>query len=218
MLLRRVNLTKMRRPERRVPLRADLLQNREGLAAVEFGLLALPFILFISAIIEIALMLIMNLNLSNAIATVSRQIRVGSLQAPGISQTTTIGSRMSLTDFKALVCSKIVFIGTNTCQSGLQLDVRTLSTFQGSPTSPITGQTFDTTGFCFYSGAPGSVVQIRAYFLWPLINPLLWNTLTNISTSKTSLGTTTGHWMGVSTTNVFVNEPNASATNTGAQC
>jgi Flp pilus assembly protein TadG len=194
------------------------MQNRSGVATIEFALISIPFIMMLAAIIEVALVFVMNVSLSNAVVAAARQIRVGAIQAPGVAQTTTNGSRMSLGDFETLICSRIDMVGPNTCKSGLELDVRTLSSYQSTTASPLTNKAFNTANFCFYSGVPGSVVQIRAYFLWPLINPLLWDSLENVTSSTTSSGSKTGHWMITSATDVFVNEPNNTSSNTGLAC
>jgi Flp pilus assembly protein TadG len=198
---------------------ARLRKDRQGLAAVEFALLAVPLLMIIFAIIETSLVLVMGLSLANATTWMSRQVRVGGLVAPGISFTTSSGTQISLADFKTQLCGRILFITTTACVRNIRVDVRTLASFTASPpTSPISGTSFSDSGFCFYSGLPGQAVEVRTYYMWPIINPLLWATLSNITSQTANGTTTTGQWMATSATDVFVNEPNSSTTNTGAGC
>ena len=199
--------------------RASLGRDRRGLSTIEFAMLAVPLFMIMFAILEVGLALSMNIALANATASVGRQFRVGTKVAPGKAVTTNSGAQISLADFKTAVCQKIFLIGPTTCANNIQIDVRNLASFQTSaPSSPITGSSFDNSSFCYYSGVSGSIVEMRTYYMWPLINPMLWSTLQSI-TSTTFGGTTTaGHWMAIRTTEVFVIEPNGGVANTGAGC
>jgi Flp pilus assembly protein TadG len=182
-------------------------------------MVALPLFFLLFGILELGLIFVLNFNLSNATAAVGRELRVGEVIAPGAAVTASTGTQLDLTDFKTAICSKIGLVPNATCMSQLQVDVRTLSSFQNqSLTNPLSGGTFTTTGFCYYSGGAGSVVELRAYYLWPIVTPVLLGGLVNVTSTVTGSGTSSGNWFAVSSTEVFKNEPSSSITNTSNSC
>jgi Flp pilus assembly protein TadG len=196
-----------------------LIADRTGAAAVEFALVAVPFFALLFAIIELALVFLMSVSLANATASEARLIRVGSLEAAGVSATTSSGNQLDVPAFKAAVCSRIVLVPTATCTSQLQVDVRTLATFQQSPPpSPVSGSIFNTANLCFYSGGAGSIVEVRVYYLWSLLDPILLAPLVNITQLTGVSGTSSGSWLLISSTEVLKTEAVPGETNTGASC
>ncbi len=196
-----------------------LLVDRRGATAVELALVAAPLFFLIFAILELSIVFVLSLNLSNAAATLGRQLRVGQIIAPGASVTTSSGTQLDVADFKTALCNNMGFVPYATCMIQLQVDVRTLSSFQNqTPPNPISGGAFNTTGLCFYSGAASNIVEFRAYYLWPVITPVILSALANVTSVVTSTGTSTGTWFSISVTEVFKNEPSSSITNTGNSC
>lgn len=195
------------------------LQERRGAAIVEFALTVGPFLFLIFAIIELGLVFVANICLSNATLTLARKIRVGAIVAPGQAATSSSGIQMDLSDFKNAVCSQVLIVPTAMCLSQIQIDVRTQASFQNqvSP-NPLAAGIFNTSGFCFYSGTPGSIVQMRAYYLWPVLTPFLLSPLVNATTLTTPKATSTGTYFVLTSSEVFKTEPNATATNTGSGC
>ncbi len=193
--------------------------DRRGATAIEFAFVALPLFFLLFATLELGLVFVLNLNLSNAAAALGRELRVGEVIAPGSSVTSSTGTQLDLSDFKAAICSKIALVPTATCMNALQVDVRTLSSFQNqTPPNPISGGTFSTSGLCYYSGPASSVVEFRAYYLWPITTPVLLSGLANVTKVVTGSGTSSGSWVAISTTEVFKNEPSSSITNTSNSC
>jgi Flp pilus assembly protein TadG len=201
------------------PLLGKFCRCQEGATAVELALIIPPFLLIIFGLIELALIFVMSSNLTNATAYVARQVRVGTIIAPGVGQTSSVGAQLDLPDFKAAICNQISLVPTAACMSQLSVDVRTLSSFQSaSPQSPIQNGTFSDKTFCYYSGSPGNIVEIRVYFIWDITTPLLLNMISNVSAANISGNSSSGNYRTISATEVFVNEPNSSTINTGAGC
>jgi Flp pilus assembly protein TadG len=194
-------------------------RDQRGATAVEFALIALPLFFLLFAILELGLIFVLNLNLSNAAASLGRELKLGEVIAPGASVTTSNGTQLDLSDFKTAICNKIGLVPSATCMNQLQVDVRTLSSFQNqTPPNPISGGTFSTSGLCYYSGPASSVVEFRAYYLWPIVTPILLSSLVNVTSVATGSGTSSGAWFAVSATEVFKNEPSSSITNTSNSC
>ena len=186
---------------------------------LEFALVALPLFFIIFATIEIGLIFAGNINLANAVLSIARQVRVGSIVLPGAATTTSSGTKMDLADFKTAICNNMVLITSTSCLAQLQVDVRVLSSFgDTSPPNPISGKTFSSAGFCFYSGNPGNIVSIRTYLLWPVVTPALLPSLSNVTSISSSGSTTTGSYFVLMSDEAFVNEPNSAVTNSGSGC
>lgn len=186
---------------------------------LEFALVVIPFFFLAFGIIELALIFVANLCLSNATLNLARQVRVGSIVLPGSAVTSGSGNQMSLSSFKTAVCSGIPILSNSTCLSQLQVDVRTQSAFQNQSTpTPLASKNFSTNGFCFYSGTPGNIVTMHVYLVWPLLTPVLLSAISNANSLTTTAGTTTGTYFVLTTSEVFKNEPNSTSTNTGNGC
>jgi len=98
------------------------LKNKEGTAAIEFAILAIPFFMLIFAILELAIVFFINSTLNHAVSEAGRQIRTGNFQACGTKD-----------KFKELVCSNMAGLGN--CEKRLRIDVVSGSAF-GSITLP----------------------------------------------------------------------------------
>ncbi len=189
--------------------------DRRGASAVEFALIAVPFLMLLFGVLELAFIFMMNVSLSNITVSMARKIRLGGVQAPGVTVGATTGTQMDLNDFKTAVCSQIYLVANATCMSALQVDVRTLTSFSaGGPASPVSGSTFNSSNFCYYSGGSGSIVEMRVYYLWAPLNPLL-NVLASITTAT---GAGSGNWVLLSSTQVFKNESIPGLSNTSNSC
>ena len=81
-----------------------------GATAVEFALVALPFLMLVFAIIELGLVFLVSITLESAVADVGRTIRTGQVQTGG-------GSAAS---FKTAVCDKMSWLGAK-CASALSI-------------------------------------------------------------------------------------------------
>ena len=210
----------IRRHERRhsPTLWSRLARAEGGATAIEFSIIAIPFLFLLLATLELGLIFVANTSLQNATFAAARQIRVGELAAAGKSQTSSNGAQIDLADFKALICKNMPLTSAGDCASHLYLDVRELPDFTTAVAqSPYKGSTLDTSGFCFYSGASGSIVQMRAYYLWPIFTPLLLDPLVNTH-AVAGDDSSTGDWFALTSHEVFRNEPGNGAGNTGASC
>ncbi|MDP9096873.1 MAG: pilus assembly protein [Pseudomonadota bacterium] len=186
---------------------------------IEFALVSLPFIFLLFAIIELGLIFFANMALANATLSLARQIRVGKLTAPGKAATTSAGIAMDLADFKKAICNNMKLVPTATCLNQLQIDMHVEASLQNQTTASTgSGSNFNTSSFCFYSGSPGDIVVLRAYYLWDIQTPGLLAPLAPIKTMTTSSGNTTGSFFPLISSEVFRNEPNSATTNNGSGC
>lgn len=172
-----------------------MIQREDGAAAVEFALVAAPFIALLFAIIETSLIFFAGQTLETATADASRMIMTGQAQANGYS----------MSDFKTAVCSHIFALFD--CINKVQIDVRTYGTSgfaSANPTSPINAQgNLDNSNFTFQPGGPGCIVVARVMYQWPVYVSLLGFNLSNLSGGNQRL---------LMATAAFRNEPYGTAT------
>ncbi|MDR3512166.1 MAG: pilus assembly protein [Caulobacteraceae bacterium] len=157
-------LTRRVRESRLARMIVRLAEGRRGSAAVEFAMVALPFLALIMGILEISMIYLVSTTLENATADAARQIRTGQLQTAGGA--TSAG-------FVTTICGELTWLGSN-CSNNLHVDVRTFASFSNiTQASPIKNGVIDTTALQFTPGTAGQIVLVRAFYQWTLFTPLL---------------------------------------------
>ena len=132
-------------------------RGEDGIAAVEFGMVALPFLALMFAIMETAIVFFASQTLETAVADSARLIMTGQAQTQGFTQA----------QFKSAVCAKIY--GLFDCANGLQVDVKTYSSFGSiSNAKPIDANGNLQTNFSYNPGNPGDIVVVRLMYQWPV--------------------------------------------------
>jgi Flp pilus assembly protein TadG len=156
---------------RRLTLRG-FAGEEDGTAAIEFGLVAMPFLALVFAIIETALVFFANQVLESAAADSARLIMTGQAQTQGLNQDT----------FKQKVCSRIY--GLFDCNSGVYVDVQKFSKFADANLStPLDANgNLDTSSFKYSPGGPGDIVVVRLMYQWPMFVSMLG--LSNMSNNN----------------------------------
>jgi Flp pilus assembly protein TadG len=137
-------------------------RGEDGAAMVEFGIVALPFLALMFAIIETAMVFFASQTLETAVADSARLIMTGQAQQQSFTQA----------QFKSAVCSRIA--GLFDCQNGLKIDVKKYSGFSSISTSkPIDSNGNLMTNFGYDPGAAGDIVVVRLMYEWPIVVPKL---------------------------------------------
>lgn len=151
-----------------------LMRREDGATAVEFGLVAVPFLALVFAIIETALVFFAGQTLETAAADSARLILTGQAQTTGLNQTT----------FKDAVCAKVH--GVINCATGLYVDVRSYTTFGNiSLANPVDSNGNLVQNFAYQPGGPGDIVVVRLLYQWPVYVSLLGlNGLSNMSANN----------------------------------
>lgn len=169
-------------------------RDDRGVTAVEFGILAIPFFTIIFAILETTMVFFANQVLDSAVEDASRMIKTGRAQAAGYN----------MTNFRELMCGYTFGLFGAGCEN-VMLKVQKISNFSASSTGTSV-QTCDYTDTktCewtitqdFEAGAGRDVIQVFAYYRWPLLINLPYFNFKNQPDSYRLLGAT----------RVFRNEP-----------
>jgi len=174
---------------RRSPLIHRFVAHREANATVEFGLLAVPFMAALFAILQTALVFFAEQSLETAAAKSARLIFTGQAQTSG----------WTAAQFKSEVCNQIQSIFN--CANGVYVDVETYASFSAVDTGlPVSGGSLDTSALGYNPGGPGDIVMLRLYYQYPVYVNLLGFNLGNLN----------GGYNLFAATAVFKNEPYAS--------
>jgi Flp pilus assembly protein TadG len=150
------------------------LRQQDGAAAVEFALVAAPFLALIFAIMESAVVFFAGQALETAAADSARLIMTGQAQTQGFDQA----------KYKEAVCAKIY--GLFNCNGGLYVDVKSYASFATVNTSkPIDSDgNLQTGNFGYQPGGPGDIVVVRLMYQWPVYVSLLGLNLSDMSGGK----------------------------------
>jgi Flp pilus assembly protein TadG len=149
------------------------IKNENGVTAVEFALLAAPFVAIVAALVQTFLVFFAQSVLENAVRASSRQILTGQVQLQDASQ----GLAAAQTNFQNAVCSNANVLFTCT---GLMIDVRVANNWSSTNTGMPT-LTYDTNGnvnntWQFNPGNAGDIVVLRVIYLWPIFfGPIAFN-------------------------------------------
>lgn len=147
-------------------------RSEDGVAAIEFGMVALPFLILLFAILETAIGFFAAQVFESGVDSVGRSIRTGQSRS----------SSYTLSQMKTAICGKT--LGMFKC-GDIQLDVRTYTTFPNAPlTTPRLNGNLDTAAFQYDTGLPNSIVIVRAYYEWPIFLDYLWQSSGSLSNGK----------------------------------
>ena len=161
-----------REPARKRPsFRIRFGRNQRGATAVEFALIAVPFLGLMAGILELGLLFMGSVTLDNAMNAASRRIRTGELTSSATA--TSAQKETSRQAFRAEICSKMGFLESD-CLAKLSIDVKTVTSFDSiALNSPIKSGVFDPGSLTFEPGTGGSLVMVTAYYRWTMIMPML---------------------------------------------
>jgi hypothetical protein len=158
----RIKFSRSRRPE----LGRNLAGNLKGTTAIEFALLAVPFMLMVVGIIEMSLMFLAGSVLEGSVADASRLIRTGQLQAIGD------GEDAQKEAFLDAVCEHSNMLLD--C-SKFQYQVIKIDSFNDdiSPKFDEDGELIDKNRFDLDQISSGCLAVVRVLYYYPLLTPLL---------------------------------------------
>jgi Flp pilus assembly protein TadG len=162
-------------PTARLSILRRFVRARRGATAVEFAILALPFMVMLFGIVELATTFIASTTLEQATEVAARRIRTGEFQT---------GGGTTKNDFRQSICDRMSWLSSG-CTSKLYIDVRTFASFNGLATSPQANPAlFNPAVTCWSPGNPTDIVLVRAYYQWTLFTPLLNAALQNMGTGS----------------------------------
>ena len=168
-------------------------KDEDGVTAVEFGLVAVPYFLLVMGILELGITLGAQYSMNYGVSVASSNIRTGQSQGWSRSQ------------FITEICQSAILLSD--CESKVRLDVQSANDFQGlqAASSPnfldASGSVApDSSGFSFDMGNRKNPVIVTVAYEWTLVGFL--GTLSPLSLGNMSNGNRL-----IQTTEIFRNEP-----------
>ena len=158
----------------------DLLRSTDGSAAVEFGMVALPFILMVFAILELGLVFVTDSVLENATIETGRLVRTGRASAQSMTAAT----------FKTTLCGRMSIFSAD-CATRATVDVRVIPQFATTPPDPMSGGTFNNGVLTYSNGVPGDLILVRVWYRQPLLTTFLGQGLSRMNDGAAMLTATT---------------------------
>lgn len=132
----------------------SILHARDGAAAVEFGLLALPFLIVIFGILDVALMFFVDGSLDSGLHMAAREIRTGRAAI----------QKWDIVRFKQEVCGGMAFAFD--CSNTLLVVTTAMDDFSSVTfTSPVNNRGLSVKEN-FAASEPGDYVLIQAFLPW----------------------------------------------------
>lgn len=171
-----------------------LARDERGVTAIEFGILALPFFTIILAILETTMVFFAGQVLDSAVEDASRMIKTGRAQAAGYT----------ISNFRTLLCGYTFGLFGSGCPD-VKIKVQKISSFSSTTTTTtVQSCNYTTTMTCdwtisqdYNAGVGRDVIQVFAYYRWPLLIALPYFSLKNQPDNYRLIGAT----------RVFRNEP-----------
>jgi Flp pilus assembly protein TadG len=151
--------------------------DARGVTAIEFAVLAGPFLIMIVAILESCISFGAGQVLANATDDVARQLRTGQYKTAEVSKD----------KLRQMLCEKIeIMVGDDCSETDLYFDLRQYTTFalaaqEVAKIKSSRDASFSPTGFDSKLGAAGTINMLRVYYKWPILTDYLKYSINNTS-------------------------------------
>ena len=187
----------------RLAMPGRFARDHRGATAIEFSLLALPFVLAMFAVLEYGYVYLINASMDNAVAIASRLIRTGQAQTQTQTQNgVTTPSPMTQTQFANAVCNQMSWVAN--CTGSLQVSAEVQSSWTGQTSTAPTANGQLKTNLPFNMGADRCIVLIHSYYTWQMITPSIWGGAAKIN----------GNGILLTSAALIVNEPYSQGSST----
>lgn len=168
------------RPQRQAGLGTIRRYGRDsrGSVAIEFGILAVPFLALVFAVFESCMSFAAQQLMSNATDEIARDVRTGELRAAALNDAS----------LKDLVCARLKLIVDDSCPE-LEVDMQQYARFSNVPTRvPFTASgDINTAGFRVTPGGASTINQLRVFYRWPVMTDFMRASMSNLPNGKTLL-------------------------------
>jgi Flp pilus assembly protein TadG len=167
---------------------AAIFRNSSGMAAVEFGIVVMPFFAIILAILQVGVVVFAQQELESGVEQAARLVLTGQVQKQGLTQA----------QFQTQVCANLPVLFK--C-ANVMIDLQSVTSFStantAAPTLTYNAQGGVTNVWAFAPGVPGTIEVLRVMYQWPtFLVPLNLNLATQSNGARLLMATA-----------VFQNEP-----------
>ena len=148
---------------KRKPIAKSFSRNEDGATAVEFAIIAVPFLGLIAAIFETGLMFFASQSLQTAVTEGTRAIMIGDAQADGSLRSSNV--------FASKYICPLLPSAMFTCSS-LKVDVNVVGNFSQNY-GAIFSTNIQSAGTQFCIGKRGDIILVRALYPMPVFMKIL---------------------------------------------
>jgi len=153
-------------------------RSRQGATAVEFALVAAPFLALLVAIFQSALVFFAQRMLDEATEEASRYIMTGQAQTANMTQAQFANYLCTSSNTATLVSALF------TCNN-IMVNVQNYNSFASanttSPTLTFNAQGKVSNAWSYNTGNPGDIVVVQVMYQWPIVLGPLGMNLSNLS-------------------------------------
>jgi Flp pilus assembly protein TadG len=163
------------------PVFAAWRRDERGFTAIEFAMVAMPFLMMLFGIITVGLYFFTTFTLENAVEETGRLIRTGQVQQ----------SNMTADQFKQEVCNRLP--GYVDCTM-LRINVQTFAGFDtiAMPSCvDVSGKLIDSSKTSYTPGGADAVVLVTICYEWQLAGKLPFLNVSNMSDGSALLQAST---------------------------
>jgi Flp pilus assembly protein TadG len=176
-----VEVKQEKRPLAGRSLLKRFVKDRRGSTAVEFVLLAGPFLALVFAIIESSVSFAAHQVTANAVEDLARDLRTNTVKQADATPAFV----------RNYICDKINILVANGCPE-LYIDLKTYAEYGDVPlTIPLVGGDLDTSGFAIAPGGAKTINQLRVFYKWPYYTDFISAKLAELPDGKTLIFATT---------------------------
>lgn len=132
-------------------------KDQDGVTAIEFAMLGLPFFLILTSILEVSIFFFAGQYLDNSVDQVARRVRVGDIK-----------SNMTQSQFKQEVCDEAALMFK--CDK-IKVDLKVVATYEqlGDDTpAPADGKLEDSQ-YTYDTLDKEKIVQLTVHYEWPIL-------------------------------------------------
>lgn len=172
-----VDMVQERRPLLGRAILKRFAKDRRGSTAVEFTLLAIPFLALVFAIIESSVSFAAHQVTANAVEDLARDLRTNEMKQASATPA----------NVRNYICDKINILVPNGCPD-LYIDLQTYDTFADVPlTIPMVSGDLDPSGFTIAPGGASTINQLRVFYKWKYYTDFIGSRLAPLPNGKTLL-------------------------------
>jgi len=138
-------------------------KSTRGTAAIEFSLVAVPFLTMVLALLETALVFYGQFTLDSGLYEAARLVRTGQAQENGFSAAA----------FRDEVCERTLSLID--CDDTIYVDVRAFENFDEIDVPPPLNEDGEVDdSFAYDDGAEGDIIVARAFYEMSIFTPTAW--------------------------------------------
>jgi Flp pilus assembly protein TadG len=156
-------------------------KDRRGSTAVEFTLLAVPFLALVFAIIESSVSFGAHQVTANAVEDLARDLRTRTISQAAATPA----------EVRNYICNRIDILVPSGCPD-LYVDLQVYADYGAVPlTIPMAGNDLDTSGFKIEPGGDNEINQLRVFYKWRYYTDFIGSRLAPLPDNKTLIYATT---------------------------